>query len=135
MVRLVAAQNDLNKKIRKKRKKGIDLIRIVSILINMIETDKYETTGFRFISRDYNSEPKTGDLLDRSFVWDGDEITEDELRGTCCFETREQIEEYAKWSKGTGWIVMIGGDSAGYGDDFVGEILIDNAEVLEVSVW
>jgi len=68
-------------------------------------------------------------------VWDGDEITEDELSGTCCFETREQIEEYAKYSNGTGWIVTIGGDDEGRGDDFVGEILISDAEVLEVSLW
>lgn len=100
----------------------------------MTETT-HETTGFRFISRDFSPEPKIGDELDRSFVWDGDQITDNELSGTCCFDSREQIEEYAKWSKGNGWIVRVGGENAGSGDDFEGEILIDNAEVLEVSPW
>jgi dissimilatory sulfite reductase (desulfoviridin) alpha/beta subunit len=100
----------------------------------MTDTD-HETTGYRFISRDFSAEPQIGDSLENSFVWDGDEITEDELRGTCCFETRAQVEAYAKYSKGNGWIVMVGGDSAGRGDDFVGEILIAHAEVLEVSPW
>lgn len=101
----------------------------------MTTTEDFEITGYRFISRDFSPEPKVGDELERSFVWDGDAITDEELRGTCCFETREQIEKYAKWSKGNGWIVRVGGDDAGRGNDFVGEILIDNAEVMEVEQW
>ena len=104
-------------------------------LESIIKTEEHETNGYRFVSSDYSDEPKIGDVLERSFVWDGDEITKDELNGTCCFETREQIEGYAKWSKGNGWIVMIGGDFGGYGQDMIGEILIDNAEVLEVVKW
>ena len=100
----------------------------------MTATD-HEITGYRFISRDFSHEPKIGDVLENSFVWDGDEITDTELNGTCCFETRAQIEKYAKYSKGNGWIVTVGGDAAGFGDDFVGEILIANAEVLDVSPW
>lgn len=101
---------------------------------HMTETD-HEITGYRFISRDFSAEPLAGDSLDKSFVWDGDEITNVELHGTCCFETRDQIEKYAKYSKGTGWIVAVGGDMAGRGDDFIGEILIGNAIVTEVSPW
>lgn len=100
----------------------------------MTETN-HEITGYRFVSRDFSPEPKTGQILDRSFIWDGDEITDTELDGTCCFESREQIEEYAKYSKDNGWIILVGGENAGRGDDFVGEILIDDAEVLEVSPW
>lgn len=96
---------------------------------------EHEITGYRFISRDYSNEPKVGDLLDRSHIWDGDEITETQLDGTCCFETLAQTENYAKYSKGNGWIVKIGGNYAGRGDDFVGEIIIDSAVVLTVNPW
>ena len=100
-----------------------------------MENKEYEITGYRFISSSYSAEPQIGQILERSFAWDGDEITEDELNGTCCFETRKQIEKYAQYSKGKGWIVMVGGDFGGYGPDMIGEILIDNAEVLEVIKW
>ena len=96
---------------------------------------EHEITGYRFIARDYSKAPKVGDTLDRSYIWDGAEITETQLDGTCCFETRDQIENYAKYSKGKGWIVEVGGNYAGRGDDFVGEILIDRAIVLSVTSW
>lgn len=93
-------------------------------------TDKYEASGYRFIDADFGSEPKKGDFLDNSFVWDGDEITETELDGTCAFDSYEKVKDYAKYS--TGWIVRIGGDLAGYGD-LSGEILIKSATVLEIE--
>ena len=102
------------------------------ILITMSNTDNYETIGFRFISPDFSSEPKVGDILENSNIWDGDEPTNDELNGTCAFSTLEECEEYSKYSKG--WIVKIGGENAGYGD-LAGELLIGNAEVLEVTKW
>ena len=91
--------------------------------------NSFEKTGYRFVSNWDDNEPKVGDSLNASFVWDGEEITKDQLPGTCAFETRDQVEEYAKYS--TGWILKIGGDDAGYGHDMVGEILIANAVVID----
>ena len=98
----------------------------------MKETDNYETIGFRFVSPDFSSEPKIGDKLENSNIWDGDEPTGDELNGTCVFSTQSECEKYAEWSKG--WIVKVGGNDAGYGD-LIGELLISSAEVLEVMKW
>lgn len=91
-----------------------------------------ETTGYRFC--DY--EVAVGDILENSYVWDGDEKTDDELPGTCCFKTWEALESYAKYSKGIGGkIVLIKGDFAGYGQDFADEIHIADAEVVAVIEW
>ncbi len=98
----------------------------------MINKDLYEITGYRFISPYYNSTPEIGEILAKSYIWDGDEQTEDELNGTCAFESREMVEKYAKYSKG--WIVRIGGENKGWGE-LEGELLIGEAEVLEVEKW
>lgn len=95
----------------------------------------HEIIGYRFICSDFDSEPKIGEVLGNSFAWDGDQPTSDELGGTCCFESRKQVEEYAKYSKGCGWIIRVGGDLKSRGDDLVGEIIVRNAEVLEVEAW
>ena len=96
--------------------------------------ENHEAVGFRFIDKFFGSEPTVGDELENSHVWDGDEPTEDELRGTCAFADWADMEKYAQYSKGAGWIVVIGGTDEGRGD-IAGEILIGTAQVLEVIKW
>ena len=95
----------------------------------------HESVGFRFISRTFEQEPSVGAGLQNSFSWDGDEQTEDELRGVCCFADQEDVEKYAAHSKGCGWVVTVGGEDEGRGDDFDGEIIIGEAIVLSVQEW
>jgi len=88
------------------------------------------TTAYRFLSDDFDKAPLVGDETPNSFIWDGDEPTHDELDGTCCFESLEQVKEYSKYS--TGWIVKVEGDYAGFGTDLVGEVMIANGVITEV---
>jgi hypothetical protein len=95
-------------------------------------TDAGETIGYRFC--DY--EVAVGDELDNSFVWDGDQKTDDELPGVCAFSTWEAIADYAKHSKGIGGkIVLVTGEFAGHGTDFADEIYVKWAEVVAVIDW
>jgi len=92
-----------------------------------------EVIGYRFIAEwDVDEPPKIGDRLDHSYRWEGDERTDDELGGTCAFETREDIEEYTAYSRGCGWIVTITGELAGWGE-LPGEIIVRDATVTEVE--
>ena len=90
--------------------------------------------GYRYIDNYYSSRPEVGDILPTSFVWDGDEQTDEELAGTCCFDSLEALKEYAKWSKGCGVLVIVEGEMKGWGD-LANEVIIADAEVLEVIEW
>jgi hypothetical protein len=92
----------------------------------------YEITAFRYISKDCDA-PSVGDCLENSFHWDGDIPTGRELDGVCAFDSLDKCQKYAEWSKG--WILKIGGDLSGHGEDMVGEVLVRNAVVLEVTNW
>jgi hypothetical protein len=102
--------------------------------VNIMDNENYEITGYRFVNKFDDAKPSVGDVLNNSFTWDGDERTDDELAGTCAFETVEQCEKYAQYSKGCGWIIEIGGYDEGYGD-LDGEILIGDATVISVREW
>lgn len=92
-----------------------------------------EARGFRFIATwDVKNPPQVGDLLPPSFRWEGKESTDEELEGTCAFETRADIEEYTAHSRGCGWIVTITGGHAGWGE-LPGEIIVRDATVTEVE--
>lgn len=69
-----------------------------------------------------------GETLNNSFVWIDGEMTDEELDGTCAI----RIDD-AKLAKGYhgDHVAVIGGDHVEYGQD-LGEIIIRNAEVLEV---
>ena len=69
-----------------------------------------------------------GEMLNNSFAWVDGEMTEEELNGTCAVKIDEA--ELAKGYFGD-HVAIIGGDSAEYGQD-LGEIIIRNAEVLEI---
>lgn len=84
--------------------------------------------GWRF----QETEPKVGDILSRSNVWIEDEPTDEELPGTCCFETVEDCEDYAQWSRG--YIVEVEGVRI-CGGDVAGETIIDEARVVSVREW
>lgn len=91
-----------------------------------------EHVGFRFVTKPVN----IGDELDNSYVWDGDQITDDELPGTAAFSSWKAIEEYAKHSKGIGGqVLLISGGDAGRGTDFADEIYIANAKVVGAISW
>lgn len=69
-----------------------------------------------------------GETLSNSFVWVDGEMTDEELNGTCAVKIDEAA--LAKGYFGD-HVAIIGGDSAEYGQD-LGEIIIRNAEVLEI---
>lgn len=74
--------------------------------------------------------PVVGQTLERSYVWAGDEPTEERLQGTCAFETEEQARRYGK--AGTGlYLVEITGDRVMAGA-LVGEVIIRDAVVRRV---
>jgi hypothetical protein len=98
-------------------------------------TNDFEYTGWRYMDSSFDAEPTVGDILPTSYVWDGDEQTDDQLDGTCAFETREQVENYAQHSKGCGWLVQLGGNSMSWGSDMVGEVIIRDAVVIAVEKW
>ena len=90
--------------------------------------------GYRYIDNYYNGPVRVGDNLQNSFVWDGDEPTDEELPGTCCFDSLDALKEYAKWSKGCGVLVVVKGEFEQYGD-LPNEVLISDAKVVEVIEW
>lgn len=91
-----------------------------------------QVCGFRFCGHVVN----VGDELGNSCVWDGDEKTDDELPGTCAFESWSAMVKYAQYSKGIGGkIALITGDNAGRGTDFADEIYVANAKVVAVMAW
>ena len=85
--------------------------------------------GLRYTSQFYSP----GQELYTSLVWDGDDSTDDEAPGTCCFNTWEQVTEYAKYLKGQ--IAIITGERAVWGTDFAGEKYLPNAKVDCVIDW
>ena len=88
--------------------------------------DKYD---FGYIGVRVQEDPFTlGETLDNSFVWVDGEMTDEELDGTCAVKIDEA--ELAKRYFGD-YVAIIGGDSMEYGHD-LGEIIIRNAEVLEI---
>ena len=96
--------------------------------------EDYEITGWRFIYDWDGAAPFVGQELPVSYRWDGDEKTDEELPGTCAWETRDMCEHYSKHSRGTGWIAKVGGNRGGWGEE-PGEIIIRAAVVLAVEVW
>ena len=62
-----------------------------------------DVVGFRFVDHAV----AVGDELSNSFVWDGDDKTDDELPGTCAFEGWTAMATYAQYSRGCGKIVAI----------------------------
>lgn len=90
--------------------------------------------AYRYIDSYHSGQVSLGDILGHSFVWDGDEQTEDELLGTCCFSERRMVEEYAKWSKGLGVIVVVEGEVIEWGE-LAGEVILDSPEVIEIINW
>ena len=90
-----------------------------------------EVVGFRFVDH----EVAVGDELQNSYVWDGDEKTEDELPGTCAFESWTSFVKYAQYSRGAGKCVVITGRDKGRGTDFAGEIYVAEAVVVAVMEW
>lgn len=90
-----------------------------------------EVVGFRFVDHAV----ELGQQLDNSYVWDGDVKTDDELPGTCAFESWTDFVRYAQYSRGCGKCVVITGRSKGRGTDFAGEIYIADAVVVAVMEW
>jgi len=90
-----------------------------------------EVVGFRFVDHDVT----VGDELGNSYVWDGDDKTDEELPGTCAFESWTAMAKYAQYSQGCGKIVVLTGDSAGRGTDFADEVYISDATVVAVLEW
>jgi hypothetical protein len=76
--------------------------------------------------------PVVGSILAHSNVWVEDEPTDEELPGTCCFETVEACEKYAQWSKG--YIIEVEGVRI-CGGDLADETIIDEARVVSVRNW
>lgn len=94
-----------------------------------------ETTGYRFQPK-WDGTPSIGQELAPSFQWDENcEPTDQELDGTCAFRSIESVHEYAKHSKGQGWILKITGNDEGAGPDLADEILISSAIVSEITEW
>ena len=97
------------------------------------ETD-FGITGYRFVNKFDDSQPTVGDVLGNSYTWDGDERTDDELDGTCAFDMLSACQNYAKYSKGCGWIITVGGYDEGRGD-LANEILVSDAIVIGIAKW
>jgi hypothetical protein len=90
----------------------------------MSNATEHEVTGWRYI----DGEAKPGDTLPNSYNWD----TEEELDGTCAFETREACEAYARFSSGC--IAQIGGTDQGWGE-MAEEMIIGDAVVISAENW
>ena len=101
----------------------------------MATASDYEITGWRYIECTDAPAPVPGQALPPSRVWDGEVPTGEELSGTCAFDTRAACEAYAKYSRGHGWMAHIGGVCKGTAGDIAGEILIGDAEVIEITDW
>jgi hypothetical protein len=91
-----------------------------------------QVCGFRFCDHKVS----VGQTLDNSYIWDGDEKTDEQLPGVCAFESWSAMAKYAQYSKGIGGhIVVVTGDNAGRGTDFADECYIANATVVAVMAW
>lgn len=88
------------------------------------ENCDYEIIGVRVQENEFTE----GEILDNSFVWIDGEMTDEELDGTCAVKLEDA--ELAKGYFGE-HVAIIVGESFTYGED-LGEIIIRNAEVLEV---
>lgn len=73
--------------------------------------------------------PKVGEVLPNSYVWDGDQPTDEELPGTCCWPTRERALRYCDWG---GYLVRVEGELVCYGDE-PDEVIVRNARVISVE--
>ena len=91
-----------------------------------------ERKGWRYV--DGSDAPQVGALLDPSYVWDGDEPTDEELPGTCAWDTRAACETYAQYSHGCGWLVEVSGEYAGSGSE-PAEIILTDALVISAERW
>lgn len=85
-----------------------------------------EITGYRVVE----TLPVIGETLGRSYVWDGDQITDEALPGTCAFSTLAAAREYGRWSRGF-WIIGLAGERACWGD-LAYEVIIRDAVVVEI---
>jgi len=74
--------------------------------------------------------PTVGQTLDRSYVWSGDEPTDERLQGTCAFDTEIAARRYGKAGSGL-YLVEISGDRVMAGE-LVGEVIIRDAVVTRV---
>lgn len=90
----------------------------------IVDCDCYDI-GYRYL----DASAEVGDELDNSYVWDGDEWTNEELPGTCAFSTIDAVIEYAKYSKG--FIAVLQGAIVEHGE-LESEIIIEGAEVAVV---
>jgi len=90
---------------------------------------EFEYYGLRFHRG--QDVPELGDELECSYVWVDEEITEEELPGTCALDIRtgciDKIMELARsYRYGDGEFILIAGDYAMTGQD-EGELVIENA--------
>jgi hypothetical protein len=96
-------------------------------IIEQIE-DEFLQIGWRFSETKF----EIGEELPHSWVWDGDQWTDEALPGTCVFEDLNQVKEYAKYSKG--YILLVGGVEIKTGDE-PGELIFDEAKVFGIWDW
>ncbi len=90
------------------------------------------TTTMKTIAgyRVMDTEPTVGTSLRNSFVWDGDEITDVELPGTCAFSSLAAARKYGRWSRGF-WIVALTGEVVQSGD-LPGEVIVRDAVIAQI---
>lgn len=86
----------------------------------------YEIKAYRV----QDEAPVVGATLDRSYVWDGDEPTEERLQGTCAFETEAQARGYGKAGSGL-YLVEMDGERVMAGA-LNGEVIVRDAVVSRV---
>jgi hypothetical protein len=95
---------------------------------------KVRTGGLITAYRLDTTQPRIGDKLAPSRVWNDDVPTGKELPGTSAFSTREAAERHAKFAMGS--VVAIRGNkvtgAARGRDKMPGEVLLQNATVSEV---
>lgn len=97
---------------------------ILNRIEEIIEESEFEYIGIRVQEDEFVK----GKILDNSYVWIDGEPTDNELDGTCAIMLKDT--ELAKGYFGS-HIAIIGGNDMEYGED-LGEIIIKNAEVMEV---
>lgn len=97
---------------------------ILNRIEEIIEESEFEYIGIRVQEDEFVK----GEILDNSYVWIDGEPTDEELDGTCAVMLKDA--ESAKGYFGD-HIAIIGGNNMEYGED-LGEIIIKNAEVMEV---
>lgn len=100
-----------------------------------MESDPYATFGLRVIP--HGHEVGVGDELPPSKRWEDGEDTGEELDGTSTIGvTKKNVEQAIKTLERAGYsgsqIVLVAGESAGYGED-EGERLISDAKVI--AAW